>query len=76
MAKNEIQKLILEEIQAVRNEVKEVRQFDIPGLHVTVATIRTELESVKEKSSTRSTIIAAIGGLIAVGTSIAVAYFK
>ena len=76
MPKNEIQKLILEEIQAVKAEVKEVRQNDIPGLHTIVATLRTELDHVKEKTSTKSMIITAVGGLIAVGTSIAVAYFK
>lgn len=76
MPKNEIQKLILEEIQAVKAEVKDVRQKDIPSLHTIVATLRTELDHVKEKTSTKSMIITGVGGLIAVGTSIAVAYFK
>lgn len=76
MPKNDIQKLILSEIQDLKSEIKEVRQSDIPGLHTIVATLRTELDHVKEKTSTKSMIISAVGGLIAVGTSIAVAYFK
>lgn len=76
MPRNEIQKLILAEIQELKSEFKEVRQKDIPGIHTLVATLQTELNHVKEKTSTRSMIITAVGGLIAVGTSMAVAYFK
>lgn len=76
MPKNDIQKLILSEIQDVKTDMKEVRQKDIPGLHTLVATLQTELDNVKDKVSTKSMIITAVGGLIAVGTSIAVAYFK
>lgn len=76
MPKNDIQKLILEKIQDCTNEIKEVRQKDIPGIHTLVATLQAELEHVKEKTSVKSVIITATGGLIAVGTSIAVTYFK
>jgi hypothetical protein len=76
MPKNDIQKLILTGIQELKSEMKEVRQTDIPGLHTIVATLQTELAHVKEKTSAKSMIITAVGGLIAVGTSMAVAYFK
>lgn len=76
MPRNDIQKLILSEVQELKSEFKEVRQKDIPGLHMLVATLQTELNHVKEKVSTKSMIITAVGGVIAVGTSIAVAYFK
>ncbi len=73
---SEIQKLILEKIENCTNEIKEVRQKDIPGIHTLVATLQSEIEHVKEKTSVKSMIITAVGGLIAVGTSIAVTYFK
>jgi len=76
MPRNETQKLILEGIQELKSDMKEVRQTDIPGLHTVVATLQTELANVKEKTSTKSMIITAVGGLIAVCTSMAVAYFK
>lgn len=76
MPKNDIQKLILSEIQELKSEFKEVRQKDIPALNTAVQVFKTELNTIKEKVSTKSMIITAVGGLIAVGTSIAVAYFK
>lgn len=76
MPKNDIQKLILSEIQELKLEFKEVRQKDIPALNTAVQVFKTELNTIKEKVSTRSMIITAIGGLIAVGTSMAVTYFK
>lgn len=76
MPKNDIQKLILSEIQDLKSEIREVRQTDMPSLHTIVATLRAELDHVKEKTSAKSMVITAVGGLIAVGTSIAVAYFK
>lgn len=76
MPKNELQKLILSEIQELKEEIKEVRQTDIPSLKTSVATFQTELKNIKEKVSTKSMLITAVGGLIAIATSIAVAYFK
>lgn len=76
MPKLDIQKVILSEIQGIKSDIKEVRQKDIPSLHTMVATLKAELNHVKEKTSTKSTVITAVGGLIAVGTSMAVAYFK
>lgn len=76
MPPSEIQKLILSEIQDLKTEIREVRQTDIPGLRTSVATFKTELNTLKEKISIRSMIITGVGGLLAVGTSMAVAYFK
>lgn len=76
MPRNEIQKLILSEIQDLKSEIKEVRQTDIPMLQTSVATFKTELKTIKEKVGTKSTIITAVGGLLAVATSMAIAYFK
>lgn len=76
MPKSDIQKLILSEIQEIKTDMKQVRQSDIPGLHLIVATLQTELKNVKEKTSTRSTVITAVGGLLAVATSMAVAYLR
>ena len=76
MPRNDIQKLILSEIQEIKTDMKQVRQTDIPGLHLIVATLQSELKNVKEKTSTKSTIITAVGGLLAVATSMAVAYLR
>lgn len=76
MPRDEMQKLILSEIQDLKAEVREVRQTDIPNLRTAMGVFKTELHTVKEKVSAKSMIITAVGGLIAVGTSMAVAYFK
>lgn len=76
MPRNEIEKLILAEIQDLKSEIREVRQVDIPSLRTAVGVFKNELATVKEKVSTKSMIITAVGGLIAVGTSVAVGYFK
>ena len=76
MPRNDIQKLILSEIQDLKSEIKEVRQTDIPNLRTAVGVFKTELTTIKEKISTRSTIITTVGGLLAVATSMAVAYLR
>lgn len=72
MPKNDILKLILSEVQDLKSEVRDVRQKDIPGLHAIAATLKTEMAHVKEKASTRTTIITAVGGMITVATVVAV----
>lgn len=76
MPRNEIQKLILAELQNLTSEMKEVRQTDIPNLRTAVGVFKTEISTIKDKISTKTTIITAVGGFIAVATSVAVAYFK
>jgi len=76
MPRNDIQKLILTEIKELKAEIKEVRQTDIPNLRTAVGVFKTEIATIKEKVSIRSTIITTIGGLLAVATSMAVAYLR
>jgi hypothetical protein len=76
MPRNDFQKLILSELQFLKTEIKEVRQTDIPNLNTAVGVFKSELKTVKEKVSTKSMIITGVGGLLAVATSMAVAYFK
>lgn len=76
MPKNDFQKLILEELQDLKSELREVRQTDIPNLNTAVGVFKTELSTIKEKLSTKTMIITSVGGFIAVATSVAVAYFK
>jgi hypothetical protein len=76
MPRNDIQKLILSELQCLKSEIKEVRQTDIPNLRTAVGVFKTEIATIKEKVSTKSTIITTVGGLVAVATSMAVAYLR
>ena len=76
MARNDIQKLILSEIQDLKSEIREVRQTDIPNLRTAVGVFKTEITTIKEKISTKTTIITTVGGLLAVATSMAVAYLR
>lgn len=64
-----MQELILSKLEVIEKEVKEVRNTDIPNLKIEVAV-------VKEKSNTSAKIISGIGGILAVGTSVAIAWFK
>lgn len=76
MPRNDIQKLILSEIKDLKSEIKEVRQTDIPNLRKAVGVFETEIASIKEKGSVKTTIITTVGGLLAVATSMAVAYLR
>lgn len=76
MPRNDFQKLILSELKELKNDMKDIRQVDIPALNTAVTVFKSELATVKEKVSTKSMIITGVGGLLAVATSMAVAYFK
>ena len=76
MAKLDIQKLILTEIQEIKSDMKQVRQADIPTLHTIIATLQSELTFVKEKISIRTMLITGIGGAVAVSTSLLISYFR
>jgi hypothetical protein len=60
-----VKELLLE----VRKDVKQVKEIDIPKLQSGFAVIKAE-------TSTSAKIISAIGGIIAVCVSVAVAYLK
>jgi hypothetical protein len=61
--------MIQDKLDAIHKDVKEVREKDIPNLKVEVAVM-------KEKTSTHAKIVSAIGGLIAIATSAAIAYMR
>lgn len=66
---NDMQKLLLSEIQSIQQEIKEVRQVDIP-------TIKEAFATMKERVSTTSKVYAAIGGGIAVLISIVLNWIR
>lgn len=57
--RNGVQKILLQELQELKSELKEVRQTDIPSIQVGLAEMKTTL-------SFSSKMYAAIGGGIAV----------
>lgn len=73
MPKNELLNLVLNEIKAVNQKIDEVRTQDIPNLKLEMQTLKTQVE---ERTGRRAMLISGVGGLIAVATSMAVAYFK
>jgi len=58
---------IKEKLDQIHLDVKEVREKDIPDLKIEIAV-------VKERSKNQARIIAAIGGLITMAVSSAIAY--
>lgn len=66
---NKIQELILAKLDSIENELKEVRYKDIPN-------IKEDMAVVKSESKTAAKIITCVGGLLAVATSMAIAYLK
>lgn len=68
MPKNELLTILLAEVREVKADVKELM------------TLKTKVEvletRVEERTGRRATIISAVGGIIAVATSMAIAYFK
>lgn len=61
--------LIQQKLEEIHKDLKEVRENDIPNLKIEVAVM-------KEKTSTQAKVISAIGGLIAVAVSTAIAYIR
>jgi len=68
-ARNGIQKLLLQEMQEIKSDLKEVRQKDIPSL-------TTAIEVMREKTGFTSKLYATIGGGIAVLISAAMYLWK
>ncbi len=58
-ARNGVQRLVIQELQELKNELKQVRQSDIPNILVDIAGMKKELGS-------SSKLYASIGGGIAV----------
>lgn len=66
MKREEFHELILSELKDLKNEVREVRQTDIPNLNTAVAGFRTEMETLKKNQTWSTRLYTIIGGAIAV----------
>jgi len=70
MARNGIQKILLQELQEIKTELKEVRQVDIPDLRVQMEGFTKEfhekLKAVQSKQTWFSSIATVLGGALAV----------
>lgn len=60
---------ISEKLDEIHNDIKEVREKDIPNLKI-------DLAVVKERSTTHAKVISGVGGILAVAVSSAIAWFK
>ena len=70
MAKGKkFEELLMATLQELKQDVKDIRQTDIPN-------IKTDIAVVKSESKTSARIISGVGGLIAIATSVAIAWFK
>lgn len=76
MAKNDIQKLILSEIQELKSEIKEVRQSDIPGIKVKIAVVETNAKAEARQTSKIHSMVWGGITLVVSLTGLAIAYFK
>jgi F420-dependent methylenetetrahydromethanopterin dehydrogenase len=61
--------MIQEKLDEIHEDVKQVRTKDIPNLQVKVAV-------VEEKSKHSAKVVSAIGGIIAIATSAAIAMIR
>jgi hypothetical protein len=56
-------------LEEMHKDLKEIREKDLPELKIEVAV-------VKERASTHAKVISAIGGILAVATSAAIAFLR
>lgn len=66
MPKNKLQEMILAEVQGLRNEVKEVRQIDIPNIHVKIESFNHRIKTLDKQQTWATRIYTTIGGAIAI----------
>lgn len=69
MSDDKVTKIILEKLNCLDRKVDEVRTKDLPGIHTAMSVLRVQVE---ERTGKKATAISAIGGAIAVITSIGV----
>lgn len=69
MKSRKIEDIILSEMAEIKQEIKEIRQNDIPNLKI-------EMAIEKEKSNRTVKLITGVGGAVAVLVSTAIAYLK
>lgn len=69
MPRNDIQKLILDELRGLKTEVSDIRTKDIPDIKTHIGTYDTKLETLKEKQAWSMRIYTLVGGALAVVAS-------
>lgn len=76
----DVNELLLAAINEIKQDIKEVRQLDIPTLMTKLESHKTEtkieIKNLKEKTATQTKIWTLVGGFIAVATSVAIAMIK
>jgi len=60
---------VADKLDEIHQDIKQVREVDIPNLKIAVAVLKAD-------TSMSTKIITGVGGLIAVGLSTAIAFFK
>lgn len=58
--------LILSELKEMKQDLKEVRQTDIPAIKVDIANFHTNLDTLKKQQTWSTRLYTVIGGIIAV----------
>lgn len=66
MKRDDFNELLLSELRDLKNEVKEVRQTDIPGLRTEVAGFHEKIETLKRQQAWSTRLYTILGGAIAV----------
>lgn len=69
MKRDEFHQLILNELQDVKREIKEVRVSDIPAIQISVAGFRKEIDNLKTSQKWSTRLYTVLGGAIAVAVS-------
>lgn len=64
-----LQQLLLDEVQNISKELKEVRQTDIPNIHVQIEKFDQKIKALDRQQTWSTRIYTVIGGAIAVGIS-------
>lgn len=66
MSFESFEKLILSELQDVKNEIRAVRQEDIPAIKIDIAGFQTKLTTLRDHQTWSTRFYTVIGGAIAV----------
>lgn len=69
MRRDEWNELLLTELRDLKNEVKEVRQTDIPTLRTEVAGFHEKIETLKKSQAWSTRLYTVLGGALAVAIS-------
>ncbi len=58
--------LILSELKDMKNDIKDVRQSDIPGLRADIAGFHEKIKTIKKQQTLSTQLYTILGGAIAV----------